>query len=156
MLQMEHALGHRRGKKVDQIGAMEVVVGRAEVTLARVGERLPRELASVVPSADDNRAGTHAHAAHRILEAEAIEDSRRVGTYLDARADLAQFGSLFEHKNIQTGASKCQRGCEAADPGTDDYHSHGRSLKTPASRLNLIDTAAARRRDPSLRRLRSG
>ena len=89
---------------------MEVVVGRAEVALACVGERLAGELAPVVPSADDDRVWSYSNAAHRLLESEPIEDSRRVGTYLDAGADLAQFGGLLEHLNLEPSASKRQRG----------------------------------------------
>jgi hypothetical protein len=36
---------------------------------------------------------------------------------LDAGADLAQFGGLFEHLNLEAGASKRQRRREPADPG---------------------------------------
>ncbi len=103
---------------------MEVVVRRAEVTLACVGQRLSRKLAPVVPSADDNRMRPHSHAAHRLLESESMKDSRRVGTYLDAGADLAQFGGLFEDLNIEASASKRQRGREPADPGADYDDSH--------------------------------
>ena len=116
---------------------MEVVVGRAEVALACVGKRLPSELAPIVPSTDDDRVWTHSHAAHRILEAQPIEDSRRVGTYLDAGADLAQFSGLLEHVNIETSASKRQRGGKAANPGADDNYSHVCSARF-SSQMNLV------------------
>ena len=103
---------------------MEVVVGRAEVALACVGQWLSGELAPVVPSADDNRAWSYSRAAHRLFESEPIEDSRRVGTYLDAGADLAQFGGLLEDLDLEPSASKRQRRGEAADPGADYYDSH--------------------------------
>src|SRR5260370_39189242 len=100
---------------------MEVIVGRAEVALAFAGQRLPSEFAPVVPSAQDDRVRPHSQAAHRLLESEPMEDSRRVGAYLDAGADLAQFGGLFEHLNVEAGASKRQRRRETADSGADDY-----------------------------------
>ena len=121
---------------------MEVVVGRAEVALACVGERLSRKLAPVVPSTYDGRVRPHSHAAHRLLESESIEDARRVGTYLDAGADLAQFGGLFEDLNVEAGASKRQRRRKPANPGADYDYSHGRAhrLKTSARiRLPGID-----------------
>jgi hypothetical protein len=40
MIKMKHAVQHRRGKYVEQFGAMEVIIGRAEVTLAGVGQGL--------------------------------------------------------------------------------------------------------------------
>src|SRR5260370_39981080 len=117
---------------------MEVIVRRAEVALAYVGQRLPSELAPIVPSAQDNRVRPHSRAAHWLLESKTMEDSRRVRTYLDAGANLAQFGGLFEHLNLEAGASKRQRRCETADPRPDDYDSHVRSPPTPIRRLNLI------------------
>ena len=114
---------------------MEVVVRRAEVTLACVGQRLSRKLAPVVPSADDGRVRPNSHAAHRLLESESIEDARRVGTYLDAGADLAQFGGLFEHPNIEAGASKRQRCREPANPGADDDYSHALSTAAVTRRV---------------------
>ena len=119
---------------------MEVIVRRAEVTLACAGQRLSRELAPIVPSADDSRLRQHSHAAHRLFESEAMKDSRRVGTYLDAGADLAQLGGLFEHLNVDASASKRQRSGEAADAGADDYYSHVRLAS---------DCAAAARRTRS-------
>jgi hypothetical protein len=90
MVEMHHAGRHRRGENIEQFGAVEVIIGSAEVTLAGVGQGLASEHAAVIPAADDGRARPHSHAAHRLLESEALEDSRRVGTYLDAGADLAQ------------------------------------------------------------------
>lgn len=55
-----------------------------------------------------------------------MKNSGRVGTYLNAGADLAQFGGLFKHPNVKPGTPKCQRGSEAADPGSDYYDSHVR------------------------------
>src|SRR5260370_12598921 len=58
------------------------------------------------------------------------------GTYLDASADLAQYGGLLEQLNLEAGAPKRQRGREAADPGSDydDSHvrEHLRSCASPA------------------------
>ena len=119
---------------------MEVIVRRAEVTLACVGQRLASEFATVVPSADDDRVGPHSEAAHRLLESESMEDSRRVGTYLDAGADLAQLGGLFEHANIEASASKRQRRREPADSGADHDDSH---VQTSDDESN--GAAAARR-----------
>ena len=117
---------------------MEIIVGRAEVTLACVGQRLAGEFAPVVPSADEDRARPNSHAAHRLFESEPMEDSRRVGTYLDTGADLAQFRGLFEHANIEPSASKRQRCGKAADPGADDYDSHVRAPLTSARGSNRV------------------
>jgi hypothetical protein len=89
MVEMKHAGGKRGAEKVEQVGAMEVIVGRAEVAFTRVGQRLSCELAPVVPSAEDDRVRPHSEAAHRLLESESTQDSRRVGAYLNAGPDLA-------------------------------------------------------------------
>ena len=71
----------------------------------------------VGPAADDDRARSHSATAQRLLKSESTEDPRSVGTYLDARADLAQYGGLLEQLNLEAGAPKRQRGREPADPG---------------------------------------
>jgi hypothetical protein len=55
-----------------------------------------------------------------------MEDARRVRTYLNAGADLTQFGGLFEQLNLEARAPKRQRDREAADPGSDYDDSHVR------------------------------
>src|ERR1700676_604109 len=116
---------------------MEIIVRRAEVALACVGQRLTGDFATVVPSADEDRTRPHSHAAHRLFESEPIKDSRRIGTYLDTGANLAQFRGLFEHAHIKASASKRQRRRESADSGTDDYDSHAQPLSTSSNRLIL-------------------
>src|SRR5580704_968630 len=125
MVEMKHAGGKRGAQKVEQIGPMEVIVGRAEVAFTRVGQRLSRELAPVVPSAKDDGVRPHSEAAHRLLESEPAQNSRRVGAYLNAGADLAQFRGLLKYVDVEAGASQRQRRREAADPCSDYYYSHG-------------------------------
>jgi hypothetical protein len=104
MVKMKDALRQRRGKNVQQFGAMEMIVGGAEVTLAGVGQGLASEHTPIIPAADDDCAGQHSEAAQRLLKSESMEDSRRVRTYLDAGADFAQLGSLFEDLNLKARA----------------------------------------------------
>ena len=128
MIKMKDSVGDRRGENVEQLGAMEIVIWRSEVALAGVGERLARDYAAVVPSVDDDRARAHSEAAERLCEAEATQDSRRVGTYLDAGADFAQFSGLLEDLDLESGARERQRGGESTDPGADYDDSHVLSL----------------------------
>src|SRR5271155_2361430 len=103
---------------------MKMIIRSAEVTLACVSQRLSRELAPVVPSAEDQSLRPHAATAPRLIESEALEDSRRVGAYLDAGAYLAQFGGLLENLDIEASTSKGQCGGEAADSRSDYDDSH--------------------------------
>jgi hypothetical protein len=106
MIEMKHAVRQGRGEKVEKLGAMEVIIGSTEITLACLGQRLSSELAPVVPAAEDYSLRSHSEAAHRFLESEPLHDSRRVGAYLDTGANLAQFGGLFEHLNLEARAPK--------------------------------------------------
>src|SRR5271156_419166 len=110
---------------------MEVIVGGAEIVFAFVGQRLSGEFAPVIPSTDDDCLRPHAEAAHRLFESEALQDSRCVGAYLDAGADLAEVACLFEDLHVVAGALEGKRGGEAADSCSDYYDSHGpQSLRT--------------------------
>src|ERR1700732_861445 len=112
---------------------MEMIIRSAEITFAGVGQRLARYLASVVPAADDNRERPYSEAVQPRLQSEPMEDSRRVWTYLDARANLAQFGGWFEYLNLEAGATECQRRGEATDPCSDHDDAHCQDLAIAAS-----------------------
>jgi len=121
--------GTAADKRSSRSARLEVIVRRAEVKFACVGQRLSSKLAPVVPSADDNCVRPHSHAAHRLRKPEPIQDSRRVRAYLDAGADLAQFSGLLEDLNVEAGASKRQRRREPTDPRSDDDNSHVRARR---------------------------
>jgi hypothetical protein len=132
MVKMKDAIGHRRGKNVEQFGAMEIVIGGAEVALACVGQRLASKHKPIIPATDDYCARPHSEAAERFFESEPMEDSRRVRTYLDTGADLAQFGGLFEDLDLEARARKRQRSRKAANPSSNYDDSHIRQSLQPA------------------------
>jgi hypothetical protein len=86
-----------------------MVVGRAEVSLAYVGQELAREHAAIVPSMDLDRHGPHRNLAESLGESEPMQYAGTVGAYLDARPDLAQFGRLLEHLSIDARSPERQR-----------------------------------------------
>src|ERR1700747_2684805 len=89
---------------------------------------------AVGPAGDEDRARATSETAQRLLKSESTEDPRSMGTYLDASADLAQYGGLLEQLNLEAGAPKRQRGREPADPGSDYDDSHVREhLRSSAS-----------------------
>jgi hypothetical protein len=124
MVKMKHAVWHYRGKNVEQFGSMEMIIGGAEVTLAGTGQGLMSDHVPVGPAADHGRVRSHSESAQGLLKSEPMEDSSCIGTYLDAGADLAQFGGLFEELNLEAGALKRQRGHEAAYPSANHDDSH--------------------------------
>src|SRR5579862_3235763 len=103
---------------------MEMIVRRAKVALAFIGQRLIYNNAAVVPAAHHHRTRAHAEVMQRILEAEAVENPRCVRTDLDACANLAQFSGLLKNLDLEAGASQRQCGGEATDTASDDNNSH--------------------------------
>src|SRR6266851_4283374 len=101
-----------------------MVVRRAEVSLAYIGQELAREHPAVVPSVNLDRHRPHRNLAQRFGESEPMQYTGTVGTYLDARPDLAQFGRLFEHLSIDARPPERQRRRESSDPGSDYDYSH--------------------------------
>src|SRR6266436_10285613 len=101
-----------------------MVVGRAEVSLAYIGQELAREHPAVVPSVNLDRHRPHRNLAQRFGESEPMQYTGTVGAYLDARHDLAQFGRLFEHLSIDAGPPERQRRRESFDSRADHDDSH--------------------------------
>src|SRR5260370_35610562 len=101
-----------------------MVVRRAEVSLAYIGQELAREHATVVPSMNLDRHRPHRNLAKRFGESEPMQYAGTVGAYLDARPDLAQFGRLFEHLSIDAHPPERQRRRESSDPGSAHDYSH--------------------------------
>jgi hypothetical protein len=101
-----------------------MIVGRAKVSLAYIRQELAREHAAVVPSMDLDRHRPHRDLAQRFGESEPMQYTSAVGAYLDARPDLAQFGRLFEHLNIDARPPERQRRRESSDSRADYDDSH--------------------------------
>jgi hypothetical protein len=67
---------------------------------AKIGQGLTGEEAAIVPSMDLNRERPHRDSAKRVSEAEPMQDAVGIGANLDAGADLAELGRLFENRNL--------------------------------------------------------
>jgi len=96
VIEMKHAVRQRGGEDFEQVGAVKVVIRCAEVLFAKVGQALTGEEAAIVPPMDFNRERAHCDSAKRVGETEPMQDAVGVGANLDAGADLAQLGRLFE------------------------------------------------------------
>src|ERR1700737_3711774 len=101
-----------------------MVVGRAEVSFAYIGQELAREHPAVVPSVNLDRPRPPPNLAKRFRKSEPMQYAGTVGAYLDARPDLAQFGRLFEHLNIDARPAERQRRRESSDSRADHNDSH--------------------------------
>ena len=106
-----------------QVGAMHLVVRRAERGLHGVRERRAQQRAAVLPAALVPRERLHAHARQRVGQAEPVQDARGVGADLDAGADLAERAGLLVDLDVEAGPQQRQRRGGAADAAAD--HGNG-------------------------------
>jgi hypothetical protein len=129
MIEMKHTVGECGAQNLEQVGAMKVIVRCTEVLFAQVGQALASEKTAVVPPMDFNRKRSHRDSAQHVGQAEPVQDSGGVGTNLDTRADLAQLGRLFVHRNLDARSAKRQCGRESADSCA--YHDNSHCFHSP-------------------------
>ena len=103
-----------------QIAAMHHRVGVAEARAERIaqidmGDLFGRQRIHQPQLIDINR-----HAARGLADAEIVEGMERVRSELDAGADFAQRGSLFEQDRTDTLLRQPERRGEAADAAAGD------------------------------------
>ena len=103
-----------------QIAAMHHRIGIAEArakSLAQIdmADLLGRQRIHQAQLIDIDR-----HAARRLADAEIVEGMERVGPELDAGADLAERGSLFQQDRADALLRQPERGGEAADATARD------------------------------------
>src|ERR1700688_4293910 len=55
-----------------------------------------------------------------ICKADPLEQERGVGMDRNPGANLAQCASLFKDRHVQSTRPQAERGCQAADPASDD------------------------------------
>jgi predicted ArsR family transcriptional regulator len=113
-----------------EVGAVQVVVGRAVVALVRLRERdLVQQLAGVVaPELVFLR--LDADAVERVAQPQVVEHLHRVGALLDTGADLAELRRLLEDAHLEAALHQAGGGGEAAEPGTgyENLGRHGHSF----------------------------
>jgi len=92
------------GERLEKIGAVEMIVGRAEGGFRRLPERGALQRAPVVPPALMHGHRAHAGAVQRAAQAPAVQQPRCVRADLDARADLHEGRRLLEHLHVDSRA----------------------------------------------------
>ena len=105
-----------------QVAAMHHRIGIAEPGAKRLaqidmGDLLGRQRVHQPELVDIDR-----HAARGLADAEIVEGMERIGTELDAGADFAERGSLFQQDRADALLRQPQRGGEAADAAACDQH----------------------------------
>ncbi len=119
--------GQRRSQQRCEIAAMEMIVGRAERRLDLRSQRSALQGAAVVPAPLMHAGRPYAPRIHRVLEAETMQQPRRIGADLDAGADLAESRRRFVHMDVATRLQHRERSREPADTAANHCHlqTHG-------------------------------
>ena len=107
-------------QNVEQIGAVGVIVRRAELCLRTCAQRGIIEAVAIIPGAIVT--SLHADARQGLVESERAQDAGGVGAELDAGADLAERFGLLEKLSIDAASPHRQEGREATDAAAGDKH----------------------------------
>ena len=123
MADVQALLGERAQERAQQVGAMDLVVGKPNASHERVAEgRLEQRAPS--SSGAGGRRGRGPHRAKLVGQPEAMQHARRVGADLDARADLAQSSGTLVDADVESSAQERERRRESADAAADDRDLH--------------------------------
>ena len=118
--------GHRGGQGGEQVGAVHLVMGEAELGLERLGQRGAEERSAVVPAPLVPGERLDAAARERVGEADAVQHPRRVRADLDAGPDLGQGRRLLIDLDVEPGAQQRECRGQPADAAADDADPHDR------------------------------
>src|SRR5262245_16730498 len=125
---MQTFLRQRVGQKVGKIGAVEVVIRRAEGCFDLRPQRYALQAASIVPAPLMDLARTHTDRIHRRLETQPLQQPRRVGTDLDASADPGDARRLLVDMAVEPRPEAVPAGREPADSAANDCDFHESSF----------------------------
>ena len=116
-----------------EIAAMEMVIWCAKARFDLGAERVALQGAAVVPALLMHGGRPYAVFVHRWPQPQAIEQARRVGTDLDARADLTEARRLLVDLNVEPRLQQTKCGRQAADPAPDNSNLHPSTPRHTAS-----------------------
>ena len=105
----EARIGDPAEQNVEQVGAVGVVVGRAELCLRACAERRVVEAVAIIPGAVVASLRIHAGARERLAEPERAQDAGGVGADLDAGANLAERFGLLEELGVDAARPQRQQ-----------------------------------------------
>ncbi|MDT4846382.1 hypothetical protein FQZ97_804000 [compost metagenome] len=111
-----------------QVGAVAHGIRIAEARAEGLADGHRGDFAAVDRVHHHEPVGEHRAAAHGLAHAQRVERREGVGSELQAGADLADDGALFEQVDGHAQARECERGGHAADAAADEQHG-GRLLR---------------------------
>ena len=114
----------RGGEQRGEIAAMKMIVRRAERRFDLRAERGALQGAPVIPPPLMDGDRPHTACIHRGAEAETAQQARRIGTDLDAGADLAELRRLLVDVDVAARLHQSERSGETADAAAYHRHAH--------------------------------
>ena len=121
-LEPKTLVGDAAKQDVEQVGAVGVVIGRAELCLRARAERGIIETVAIIPCAVVARFRIDADARQRLAEAERAQDAGGVGADLDAGANLSERFGLLEQFGVDAARPQRQQRGEAAYAAAGNEH----------------------------------
>jgi hypothetical protein len=118
--QVQPLSGERARQRGQQIGAVHLVVGKAEGVLHQTAQGGAQERAAVVPAALVPGLRGDARPREIPRQPESVQDPRGVRADLDAGAHLRQLAGPLVDVDVEAGLQQRQRGAQAADAAADD------------------------------------
>jgi hypothetical protein len=119
-VQVNSGVAEGINQNVEQVGAVNLVVRRAEMHLRLFAERGPEDALASVPGTVVPPLRVDGDARQRSAQTQRAEYPRRVCTKLDAGADLPKCFRLLEQKGVDATLPQRERGRDATDAAAGD------------------------------------
>src|SRR5262249_4210773 len=119
-IESETRIGDPVEQDIEQVRAVRVVVGRAELRLRPRAERGVVEAVAIIPGAVVTSLWIHADTRQGLAEPERAQDPGGVGTKLDTSANLTERFGLLEELGVDAARSQRQERSEPPDAAARD------------------------------------
>jgi hypothetical protein len=133
------------GQKGDEVGPVEMVVGRPVLTLHGVTQFFAPQDTAILPTTKNDRGGTDRDARHSAAKPVTAKQARSVGADLNARPDLTLLEGLLEQRNLKVGPTQRNGARQSSDASAD--HQSMKTFHDATSQAPRIRKTRSRRSD---------
>jgi hypothetical protein len=137
-IQMDAGVTEGVDQNVEQVGSVNLVVGRAEMCLCLLAERGPEDALAGVPGTVVSPLRVDGDARQRLAQPQGPEYPGRIRTELDPGSDLPKGVSLLEQLGVDAPLPECESGGNSTDAATRDQDPE---ITPPHGFLGFIDSA---------------
>jgi hypothetical protein len=146
-IQMDAGVTEGMDQNVEQVGAVNLVVGRAKMCLCPLAERGSEDALAGVPGTVVSPLRVDGDARQRLAQPQGPEYPGRIRTELDAGSDLPRGVRLLEQLGVDAPLPECESGGNSTDAATGDQDPEITPLMDfsvyPFNPWNLTGTAAS-------------